>query len=279
MLPVKYSYFYNMRSSLVLLVFLLTTICRAQNPLRDSLEHALQGGKEDTIRVQTLNALAVLLMNSDPEKGIDHARKALALTERLGWKKGAGTAYQAMGRYAYIQGDQEAALSYLQKGLRIYEDLGDKAGTAKLLGNLGIIYKTQGNYPKAFEYYLKTLKLAGELTNKNIEAQALGNIGNIYMNQRDYPKALDHLLRAYQKAIEVGNMQNAQIHLGNIAVVYDESGDTAKAGKYYIRRLRPPGKLATRMGRPCILETSETFIQKVAVTTKRLGFICRVMRS
>src|SRR6185369_9847223 len=63
----------------------------------DSLEKVLLTAKEDTNKVKTLNLLAARIRSSKPQKGEELLNSAVAISEKLEWKKGAAASFNLLG--------------------------------------------------------------------------------------------------------------------------------------------------------------------------------------
>ena len=60
----------------------------AQTPKIDSLKNVLKTAKEDTVKINCLNALAWEVKSNDPDKAIQYSKGALTLSEKINFKKG-----------------------------------------------------------------------------------------------------------------------------------------------------------------------------------------------
>jgi class 3 adenylate cyclase len=268
----------------ILLLCTLTQQGYAQKPalqgqaLIDSLLLELPKAKQDTNKVKMLNSLSFNYSAINPSEGIKYAEEGLALSEKLGWKKGMAHAYSSQGVNYNTQSNYSKALEWFLKALKIDEEIGSKNGIASNTINIGNVYLKQSNYPKALEYYLKALHINEEIGNKIGIANIAGNIGNVYFLQSDYPKALEYYLKAlnineeirnkngiagstvgignvysrqsnYPKALEyylkalsineeIGNKKNIANNTGNIGNVYSSQGNYPKALEYFFRALK-----------------------------------------
>jgi tetratricopeptide (TPR) repeat protein len=227
--------------------------CFSQNRNTDSLHALLKKDKEDTAKVQHLNALGWELMYNNPDTAIILGDRALALSEELKWKKGVANSVGSLGVYNYLKGDYLRALDYYLKALTIDEELNDKRGIAKRLGYIGIIYWNQGDYPKALDYYFRALKMDEALGNENGIGNHLGNIGIIYMEQADYPKALYYYFMSLKLAEKLGDKSSIIIILGNIGNVYGEQKDNSKSLEYYFKALKMAEELGDKNSIAAIL--------------------------
>ncbi len=214
--------------------------------LMPTIEGGLNGLPLDTVRINTLNALAWELRNSNPDTAITLTKEALEFSEKAKWKIGIADANSKLGVFNWLKGNYSASLAFHFEGLKLSEELSDKTGIARSLGNIGLVYRKQGDYPKALDYYFKALKMDEELGNKDGIARHIGNIGVVYFHQGDCPKALGYYFRALKMDEELGNKDGIARHIGNIGIIYCEQGDYPKALDYYFRALKINEELGNR---------------------------------
>lgn len=67
-----------------------------------------------------LNEIAFDCRNNDPELSISYGQNALELSEKLGYPKGIGEGYLAMGAGKINLGRHEEALNYLNHALKSF---------------------------------------------------------------------------------------------------------------------------------------------------------------
>ncbi len=214
----------------------------------DSLKKVLRTAKEDTNKVNTLNALVWEFKFSNPDTSLILIDQAAIVAEKINFKKGLANALRNKGGYNLDKSNYPEALKFYFESLSISETLNDKTGMAKTLGNIGIVYRVQADYPKALDYYSRALKIDEELANKSGIAKHLGNIGIVYWDQADYPKALDYYLRAVKLDEELGNKNAEATILGNIGLVYSNQANHSKALDYYFKALKMAQELGDKNG-------------------------------
>ena len=243
----------KMRLQFYIFVFLLCILpcCSLANVQKDSLLDQINNSKNDTVKINALNALAWSLKNSDPDTSILLSKKALEFSEKINWLLGIGKSRHSLGACHWLKGDLSNSLQQYYKALEVWEKIERSAASgvlptesdmildlkSKTLNNIGVVYYNQANYPKSLEFYLKALKIAEMRGDKNGIGVRLGNIGSIYRGQGDYQKALDNYFRALKIMNELGNKQIIANNLGNIGGVYYSQGDHSKALDYYSQTL------------------------------------------
>jgi serine phosphatase RsbU (regulator of sigma subunit)/sugar phosphate isomerase/epimerase len=224
-------------------LFLIFIHSFAQNPKVDSLKILLLNQKKDTVRVNTLQNLALELFKRDLDTAVTIGTQALKLSRKIGWKKGEGFSQHILGVFNYMRGDFEISLRHYNAALAIWEELKSsqdkglaryaKIYIAKSSGNIGNIYVDEAEYAKALNYFFNAIHIAEELGDRKTKATMQGNVGNIYRIQEQVDKALEYYNLALENAKEMDDRLMMANQLGNMAGVYRIKKDQAAALKYY----------------------------------------------
>lgn len=225
---------------IVLLQVKQELFAQKQGQLRiDSLLTQIPKATEDTNKINLLNDLCNSYTGINPDEGITYGNQALALAERLIWKKGIANANLRLGIIYYNgKSDIPKALEYYSNASYYFEDLGDRTGLAKVAANTALVYSYLSDYPKALEYHFKALKAFEEMGNKKGIATVFHNIGNVYEAQFDYPKALEYYFKSLKIGEEIGENKIIAYDLESIGVVYNYKKDYLKALEYMLRALK-----------------------------------------
>jgi len=240
----------------LLLLFIISAFALKQSPAQlqgqqriDSLLRQLPQTKEDTNKVKLLIDLSHSFYSINPDEGLNYGNKALALAEKLDWKKGMANACRTIaGNYGYGKSDYPKALEYDTKALELFTETGDKTGTARILGDMGVLYWYQSNYPEALKNYFDALRINEELGNKADMAATLCNIGIVYNSQRDYQKALEYITKANKIDESVGNKSGIAANLGDIGELYHNLSGEQKALEYESKSLQLYQELGDKNG-------------------------------
>ncbi|MEP7171060.1 MAG: tetratricopeptide repeat protein, partial [Bacteroidota bacterium] len=205
----------------------------------DSLETVLKTSKEDTTKVNVLNNLSWELINTaEYAKAKQYADDALAIAEKINFKKGTANAYGNIGIIYYNQGNYPDALKNYFAALKIREEMGGKKGIAACYNNIGLIYYDQGIYPEALKNYFASLKISEEIGDKQGIAACHNNIGRIYELQGNYPEALKNHFAALKIREEIGYKQGIATSYLNIGNIYHYQGNDPEALKNYFAALK-----------------------------------------
>ncbi len=214
--------------NLAALILLLSAAINgaAQESKIDSLMLILESVEEDTSRVNTLNALASIIYQTDPEQAIKYGTEAKNLAEQINFPAGEALACKNIGLGYYMQGENEVALSNWKFSLQIYRELGDDNMVANLLSNMGAVYYLTGQSLEAIDYYQSALKLAEARSDSSRLSTLYLNMGVLYS---EIPATFDTARNYYLRAIEIGEalgdtdiMGIGNINLGEIFIEMEE---------------------------------------------------------
>jgi class 3 adenylate cyclase/tetratricopeptide (TPR) repeat protein len=238
---------------LPLYLILSAFISFAQNETIDSLQQALKNydaqklelrknllpDKGDTTKVIILeNLFWEFYLGSDNVTAKKYAEDAMALAQRINYKKGIASSYNIIGLIYDSQGNYPEALKNHFASLKTSEEAGSKKGIADSYGNIGNIYYEQGNYPEALKYNFVSLKISEETGDKKGIAHSYNNIGVIYQEQGNYPEALKNYLASLKIKEEVGDKHGIAGSYNNIGAVYEDQGNHPEAMKNYFSALK-----------------------------------------
>ena len=153
--------------------------------LKNHHSQKLSAGSElpalyDTAAANILKELSVAYWFSDYDKATDYAKQCLMLSEKIGYKKGIGTAYNLMGIIHIYKGDCVPALEYLTKALEIRKEIGDQRDIVITINNIASAYYSMSNYAEALKYYLEALKINEEDGDKELQADNYGGLAIVY---------------------------------------------------------------------------------------------------
>jgi len=165
----------------------------------DSLKGVLQGQKEDTNKVNTLNAICrVLIKNNDYENASQYVNWAVVVAEKLNFKRGLANAY----RYKGLLGDTfEKLLYYLDLSIQVAKESGDLSLIYLNYIIKGQYCRSNEKYPEALRSFLEALKTAELMKDKNNIALAYQELANVYAALGNSVE----LLKNYTNALKLFN--------------------------------------------------------------------------
>jgi adenylate cyclase len=203
----------------VLILFCTSAKCQDSEEIKDLME-ALENAPEDSVKVNGLIELSKLYTGSDLQSAIKYGTEAKELAEKIGFQKGLGYAYKAIGIGYFNQSNYPEALVQYEQSLKIFEGIPFKTGIANMLSNIGVVYSNLGDDTKAIEHHLKSLKVAEEIRDSLRIGTSLNNLGVVYKNRAlDTQKSLTYFLRAYTTFEQIGyqdGIGTASMNLGEI---------------------------------------------------------------
>lgn len=242
---------------LLFFIVFCTTYSYAQKT--DSISKLLEGlsGKA---KVDKLNSLAEILVNSDPKKTKQFADEALKLSQQLNYQEGIADAYHKSGIYYYYNDDYENALKNYNKSLSLAKSLNNKQLIAQAfswigslfriqsdfknaelnlneaityakeinddarivycLRNLGEVNRVQQKNAEAISYFNQALVIAEKINDQHQQAYIYGAIGEVYRQQSDFANALKNLNASTKKALSVNNKNLASNNYYSIGEIY-----------------------------------------------------------
>lgn len=220
-------------------VYALCQAKRGQDRI-DSLVQVLNSlqNVEDTNKVNTLNALARSMMAEfEYEKGVEYAKAAIPIAQRLNFKKGEANSYGILGGAYSRMSNFKESIEYYDLSIKLRTELGDLRGMAGSLHNSAQSFSNQGNFKEAINRYFKALKINEQINNKEWILGNYNNMALIYMGQEEYDQALDYLHKALKIADELGDRFEQNHPYNNIGNVYFEQGKYAEALVNYQKAL------------------------------------------
>ena len=178
----------------VFLTFHIVSSAYSQNKAIDSLKNVLLTQKEDTSKVNTLHELGFQYgVVGDVEKSLDCAKKALILSQKLGYKKG------ELKAYFYLTdinqrglGNQQEAMRYCKKGVELSKKYQDKNNLASFYLQMSYINSNLYNSAEALNYSFKALKIFESSDDKINLSETYNNIAILYRNEKKYLEALNY---------------------------------------------------------------------------------------
>ncbi len=192
----------------------------------------------DSTKINLLLKLSSSYWTNNHDSAFYYAQQCLDLSEKAGYKKGIGSAYNCMGVINMDKGNDQAALQYLEKALKIREEIKDRKGIASSYNNIALVYYNQRNYTEALKNHFASLELRKEIGDKSGVGDSYNNIGIIYQLQGNYAEALKNHFASLKIQTEVGTKEEIALSYSNIGFVYAEMGNDAEALNNYKHALK-----------------------------------------
>jgi len=224
---------FGVMKKFTLLILLLPVVLFGQKSKIDSLEKVMEISKTDTVKVRVLTDLALLYLRQDPEKSLEKAKQALAISEKLPNKKWKGFSLLAFGGYYKSVGELKTAIDYFNKALPLFQEAGNINGQISTLNGIGQIYGMQADFKKAEIYLDSALVLCAKSDYKKNKIGVLNNLAVVYGMQALYEKALTVHLEALKLRKDIDDKQGIAASYNNIGIVYDFMKQPDKALEYF----------------------------------------------
>ena len=252
---------------LLIILFFPFAIYPQQKHKVDSLLIVLSKSKTDTSKVNILNKLSVAYVRVDSTNGLDYAKQALKLAQKIKWDEGIARSnfhiatqylvnfsykkalkffeqalktakeqrltskiFAGMGSSYMYESDYSKALASFHRALKIDESLGDQKGIAKMAMNIGSVYYSIKDYPKSIAFFNKSLDQKS--ADPNFNAMLLRNIGAVYNSMGELHKSLDYFERSLSLCEKANNIAFEASLLSDIALVYYDLEYYTKAIRY-----------------------------------------------
>ncbi|MBL7835376.1 MAG: sensor histidine kinase [Cyclobacteriaceae bacterium] len=229
----------------VLAAFFLTVALPASAQI-DSLKRiAGSDAAADTTRVKALDDLCYAYLSINPDSAIIMGEEAVALADKIQFKKGAGQSRSDLGLAYYYKGELQKAITLWESASAIREELNDKSGVASTSMKIGAAWFKLGNYEKSLASQMKALSLYEQLKTDFGVALALNNVAAVFEMQKQYNKAREYYFKAV--GIHTRNKDSIQaaqvlINIGNIHYRENHFDSAARYWKQALRKM-PAGKV------------------------------------
>ncbi|NOT76946.1 MAG: tetratricopeptide repeat protein [Cyclobacteriaceae bacterium] len=204
--------------SILVLIFLITDCFGQSRP--DSVIATLSH-QPDSVKVQTLNQLALQYSQRDNVRCRQYAEKGLEISKTINFSRGEADASCILCGVMAQQGQFSEALDMCKRAEVIYAKANYGIGLADVFNRVGLVYNFQGQYPQALESFTKSLKLLRQLNQKDKIPLTEENIGMVYFRQGDYLLALDYFKECYKEYQEQNNISSSTKILVNMGAAYN----------------------------------------------------------
>lgn len=196
--------------------------------------------------VATLNAEAKALSETDPDKSLAVAQKAMAAAREAKDVRGEAEALNYVAYGFRSQSLLDQARQYALESVRLYVQAADPWGESQGYNTLGLIEADAGRYPEALDYHLKALAIRERTGDKEGLAYTNNNLGNLHRNMGELDKALARHQQGLALKIELGLKSSESYSHQNIGLVLFEKKDYQGALASYRRALAIREELGDR---------------------------------
>lgn len=224
--------------------------------------------KQDEVKLNMLNRVAIGYQGIDPAKGIETSNKAIELSLKLKHDIGYATALNTKAGHLSSQAkykeadslvhialqvnsrihnkpgmaDNYLVIGYLlpvknktqrlasfRQSLQLSEEAGYTLGKCEAYFYIGTVYHAHYEFPEALKNYEIALQIAEAINNQTKQAKILMVMGEVYANLSDFKRALEAEQRSLKLYENLGNKLGMAKNLGNIFNIYKYNGEYDKA--------------------------------------------------
>jgi len=240
-----------LHKTILFFVYILYTInVFAQNSTIDSLQKILQTQKDDTNKVNTLNALSEEFRHgkNDYKNAMQYAEAGLSLAKKINYTKGMGAAELERGRIHYSQKNYGEANKNFNSALNLYRETNNTKDIAETYLWIGYNYEDQELYTDALNNYQIALKLFQEYGKKQNIAEVCKGIGRCYYLMDLYDQSLTYFFKALKLYEDIGDKKNIAQSLQGIGACYDDQDNNSEALKNYQASLKIRQEIGDKTG-------------------------------
>ncbi|MGX1618134.1 AfsR/SARP family transcriptional regulator [Micromonospora chalcea] len=115
-----------------------------------------------------------------PREALPHARRSLALYERVGSPLKQAVALNAIGWYHSQLGEHHDAITFCRRALALSEQAGSAYGQANTWDSIGFAHHHLGEYEQAVDCYRQALALFAEIGDRHAEGIVLDHLGDTW---------------------------------------------------------------------------------------------------
>lgn len=180
----------------------------------DSLKKIATSPLHDTLKIKALSDLCYEFLSINQDSSIFFGERAVALAEKVDYKKGLGNARSDLGLAYFFKGDLNNAISLWESASSIREKLNDKSGVAAVNIKIGAAYFKLGDFEKSLAAQMKALKMYEALNSNVGTGQALNNIAAVFEMQKKYDKAREY----YWKAITIHGKNQDTLQAASVII-------------------------------------------------------------
>jgi two-component system NarL family sensor kinase len=220
-----------MRITIVLYLFFLPLLAKAQPEKKDSLLKVLLAAKEDTVKVMLLLSMANTYESNNQDSSIYYLEQSKRLAGQLKFKPGLYKYYAQSAIVSFTKGDYDLAMQQSNEALTTARELKDSNLILNTLVNTGIVYQYLGQFDKQLEYILKALEIIERKKLTEKLSSVYHSISNAYYNLSQFRKAIDYALLSLKQKEQ---SQYPNRVLATLGQCYASINNTDSALYYYL---------------------------------------------
>ncbi len=161
------------------------------------------------------------------------AQRSLALSKRIGDRRGMAQSLHLLGLLRYWSGDLDRTETLLEESLALARELGDQRLIMAPLNALADATCHRGNYAGAQQMFEECLALSRDLDDPFNVAIHLNNLGTVFHMLEQYPEARSYYQESLDICRQIGDRNGQAIALSNLGEIAYTLGDYRKAVQFY----------------------------------------------
>ncbi|WP_262285210.1 BTAD domain-containing putative transcriptional regulator [Micromonospora sp. MA102] len=167
---------------------------------------------DDEGRAHTHFDLSMLLdRQRRPREALPHARRSLALYERVGSPLKQAVALNAIGWYHSQLGEHRDAITFCRRALALSEQVGSAYGQANTWDSIGFAHHHLGEHEQAVDCFQQALTLFAEMGDRHAEGIVLDHLGDTWAAAGRPAAARDAWRRSLALFEELGHTDSGAV--------------------------------------------------------------------
>jgi len=210
----------------------------AQKNNVDSLQKAYNKNKQDTTLIEYMYVKSMTTyLTTNVDSGTLLARKALALSRKIHYKKGEVRALSAVATFQNISGDLPGALKTTFEALPEAIKIHEMRTVTSCYNTRGLTYSTLKDHKKALDNYYASKNVAEKYHYNDLLVVEMNNIARQYLDMNKLDSALYFTKKDYAFALKIHMVKNLGYLIRNFGIIEFKKGNLEGAIGYYQKSL------------------------------------------
>jgi PAS domain S-box-containing protein len=207
----------------------LNRMSEAYRVMHDALKVAEESGNLKIVADVT-NWLGIICKDQgDFSLAVDHHKKALDLSRKLGEELNEASSLNSLGLAYYHMKNYQKALECLNEALEMQRNRDDSWGFPDTLNSIGMTLRKMGRLEEALESYMKALEARRKIGGLARTASILNNIGNMHLSLGNTDNAIKYHKEALAIREEISSRSGMASSLLNLGEAWKKAGKLHKS--------------------------------------------------
>jgi signal transduction histidine kinase/tetratricopeptide (TPR) repeat protein len=195
----------------------------------DSLSFLLKNAKNDSNKIDILNAISFIKQASSTEQSLQFAQEALQKASQQNYRYGIYKAHWLISYAYFLMANYKEAESFAQQSISIANEINYPTGVSRNYRTLALVNERQNRYDKSLEYYFESLKINETSRNYEQISQDYFRISLTYEKQENLPKSLEYMYLSLKNAQESKDKTLIMRALNWLGYIYKKQKKYAQA--------------------------------------------------